>query len=151
MDADGLDDGPAGADRHAGRLLAVDVLARPDGEDRVGCGGMVGSGDQHGVDVVAEEHVADVPIGAAALVGALAELPGIVPFDAGLAFLGPLPLHVADAQHLDVVAAEVAAGQVGPGPAEEVAAALPAESDEPHIDPLTGRRSAVETQHRGRN
>ena len=97
------------------------------------------------------EHVADVPIGAAALVAALAELLGIVLFDAGLALLGPLALHVADAQHLHVVAAEVAAGQVGPGAAEEVAAALPAQPDEPHADAVAGRRGAVLAQGRGRD
>ncbi len=112
---------------------------------------MIGGGDEHGVDVVAEQHVADVPVGAAAFVRARAIFPGIVLLNAGLAFLGPLALHVADGQHLHVVAAEVAAGQVGPSAAEKMAAALPAQADEPHADAVAGRRGAVLAQGRGRD
>ena len=49
-------------------LFAVHVLAGPGAEDGLEGVGVVRGGDQHGVDVVAEEHLAEVAVGVAAAV-----------------------------------------------------------------------------------
>ena len=62
VQVDHVGQGPALLDRHRAGLLAVDVLARPSGHDRSHRVPAVAGGDQHGVDVVAAEHIEHVAV-----------------------------------------------------------------------------------------
>ena len=79
-------------------------------------------GDQHGVNVRAVQHLAEVGVGLAGLVVALAVGSRVVVVDLlgrGLAALAP---DIADRQHLDILASGVTAGHISPGAAQQVAA-----------------------------
>src|SRR5262249_49710644 len=101
-------DGPALGDIVGERLLAIDVLAGAGGLDARDRVPVVRRGDDHGVDVLASQHVAEVVEGVAALVLALAFL-GSIPLLNRL--LGALPAvrdDVADGHDLHVATAEKA-------------------------------------------
>ena len=57
-----------------------------------------------------------------------------------------LETRINDLAVLHEMAAEEAAGDVGPGRAEQVAAALAADADESHRDAFTGRHGAAATE-----
>ncbi len=109
----------------------------------------VGGGDEHGVDVIAKEHVADIVVGAAAGEAARAALLGVEILDADLGVVGGVMVDVANAEHLHVASGQVAAGQIGPRPAEEVSAALPSNAAETHSYAVAGRRGPFPAEGRG--
>ncbi len=58
---------------------------------------------------------------------------------------------IADGQHLDIFASGITARDVGPGAAQQVAAPLSADADEPHRDALAGRHGPAPAQNRSRD
>jgi hypothetical protein len=113
-------------------FLAVDVLARPGRQHGQKALSVVGSRDQHRVDIVALDHLPEVVKGGHTTVLAGPEPFLVVLLDPLLRSLGPRSLHVADRQHLDIVSSQVAAGQIRPRAAEQMPAALPSQSGESH-------------------
>ena len=94
---------------------------------------MVRRGDNDGVDVIAREEVAILPVGVAAAVIAGAILLGVSILHALLAFLEAAGFYIAQRDNLDVLLAQVAA---------EMALAHLAQADESQVDAFTGRRGA---------
>ena len=125
----------AGGERHG--LLAVDVLAVAHGPDRVQGMPELGRGDEHRVDVVAGDQVAEVGVRVAALVGAPADFVGV-------ALLGPLAVRLA--LRLERVAGgHDLDGRVTQHRAE-VAAPLAADADVARADAVVCRRAPAGTQ-----
>ena len=108
-------------------------------------------GDQHRVNVVAHQHVAEVSVGFTGLVAALVVGLGVVIADALAGALAALTPHIADGQHLHIFSASVTAGYVGPRSAEQMAASLRADPDKAHRDALAGRKGPVSTEGRSRD
>ena len=101
--ADRLDHRRAFVDRQRQRLLAIHVLARLARLDRRDGVPMVGRGDEHGVDVLAGEHVAEVVV----LVAAFGARGGaVVLVDPLLGVAAAVGVDVADGQNANVVEPE---------------------------------------------
>ena len=143
--------GLALAHGHCARLLAIDVFAGLGGHGghrRVPVGR---GGDQHGVNVRAGQHLAKVGIGLAGLVVAPAVNLRVMVIDLLGSVLAAVAPDIAHSQHLDIFAPRVAARHIRPRAAQQVAAALAADADEPHRDALAGRHRARPAQDRCRN
>ena len=110
-----------------------------------------GGGDEHGVDIGAVEHVPEVDVGLARPVIPLAIGLGIMPVDPLLGALAAVAPDIADGQHLDVLAGRIAAGEVCPGPSEQMDPALGPDTDEPHGDALAGCNRTAFAKGRGRD
>ncbi len=126
---DRIDDPPALGDVVRQRLLAVDVLFRPSGENADDRVPVVGRGADDRVDVLAVDDLSEVAIGVAALVRSLLAL-GIFSLDIPLRMECPLRDDIADGQDLDVLHFEEAM---------KMAAILYAQADKAECQPFARR------------
>ena len=60
--------------------------------------------------------------------------------------LAPIRPNIADRQDLHVFAPRVAASDISPRPAKQMSSALAANTNESHVDSITGREEACATQ-----
>ena len=109
---------------------------------------MARQGDQHRIDIVTGQKLAEVAIGRTRPVVAPAKLVGIELVHAGTTLFAALTSDVADGQHLCVVAGNVATADIGPRPPQQMPTSLAAHTDVAHTDPLAGRRVSGKTQRR---
>ncbi len=111
---------------------------------------MVGHRHQHGINVRPGQDLPKVVVGLDAVVAGLAKFGRIDLIAAPLGVVAALLAHVAHGQDLDIVARDVAPGHISPGPAQQMAAPLPAQADETHVDPLArGGRAVAPESGRG--
>ena len=129
---------PRFADRQCQRLLAVNVLAglgRLDRDDRVP---VVGRGDDHRVDVVAGQQLAEVIVDSAIIGRAAALLLAVMVVDSFAGRFAPCRIDFAYGQDLDLAVSQVAF---------QMSAAHAAHADETERDPVIGRSELIGAQH----
>ena len=130
-------------DRHGTGFLAIDVLAGSRGHGGHGSVPVSRGGDEDGINIGPVQDMAKIGIGFAGLVVGVAGGFGVVIVDLLAGLLTPVTPDIADGQDLNVLSARVAARNVGPGAAQQVAAALAPDADEPHRDALAGRDESI--------
>ena len=127
------------ADRQQHRLFHINVLSGAHGRQGDRHMPVVGRDHEHRVDVGAFHDPLEFVVSRATFVGSRASGLGVAALHLRLVFLAELPIHIANGEHLHRGVVERPTG---------VAAHLPAEADQRHVDSFT---RGVLAKNTGRN